>query len=230
VSELLLDGRAVPVKIRRNARAGRASLRIDPQDGSIILTLPPHLATGHGLAFAKSKADWLAERLAALPTSIPFADGMDLPLLGLSHRLRHAPDSRRGVWVAEGEILVSGHAEHFSRRLTDWLKRRARDEITTCALPMAARIGKAIGAIRLKDTRSRWGSCSSRGDLAFSWRLLMAPADVLTYVVAHEVAHLREMNHSATFWRLVADLVPDAQTPRAWLKRHGAELHRYGRS
>jgi len=229
VTELLLDGRAVPVKIRRNARAGRVSLRID-QDGSIILTLPPHLAAGHGLAFAKSKAAWLAERLAARPTNIPFEDGMDLPLLGFSHRLRHTPEGRRGVWIADGEIQVSGRPEHFSRRLTDWLKRRARDEITTRALTMAATIDKPLGAIRLKDTRSRWGSCNSSGDLAFSWRLLMAPADVLTYVVAHEVAHLREMNHSAAFWRLVAELVPDTQTPRAWLKRHGAQLHRYGRS
>lgn len=230
MSELLVDGRAVPVKIRRNARAERMSLRVDPQDGAVVLVLPPRLAAAQGLAFAKSKADWLAERLAALPPNIPFADGMALPLLGASYRLRHMPDGRRGVWIADNEIHVSGHAEHFARRLTDWLKRHARDEITARALPMAAAIGKSIGAIHLKDTRSRWGSCSNRGDLSFSWRLLLAPAEVLTYVVGHEVAHLAEMNHSAAFWRLVANLAPNAQSARAWLKSHGAQLHRYGRS
>lgn len=230
MSELVVNGRKVPVKIRRHTRAGRMSLRIDQQDGSIVLTLPPHLATRHGLAFAMSKADWLAARLAALPANIPFADGIALPLLGVPHRLRHDPDGRGVVWVAEGEIHVAGHAEHFDRRLTDWLKRRAREEITARALPMAASLGRPVGSIRLKDTRSRWGSCSSRGDLAFSWRLLLAPAEVLAYVVAHEVAHLSEMNHSAAFWRLVDDLVADAETARAWLKRNGAQLHRYGRS
>ncbi len=230
MNELVVDGRLVPVKIRRNTRAGRMSLRVDPQDGSVVLVLPPHLATSHGLAFAMSKADWLASRLAALPANIPFADGMELSLLGVPHRLRHDPAGRRGVWVTDGEIHVAGHAEHFGRRLTDWLKRRAREEITARALPMAASLGRPVGAIRLKDTRSRWGSCNRHGDLAFSWRLLLAPAGVLTYVVAHEVAHLAEMNHSAAFWRVVDSLVPDAGPSRAWLKRHGAQLHRYGRS
>lgn len=230
MSELVVDGRLVPVKIRRNTRAGRMSLRIDPEDGSVVLTLPPHLATHHGLAFAMSKSDWLAARLAALPANIPFEDGMALPLLGVPHRLRHDPTGRRGVWTVDNEIHVSGQPEHFARRLTDWLKRRAREEIGARALPMAASTGKPLGTVRLKDTKSRWGSCSSRGDLAFSWRLLLAPAEVLTYVVAHEVAHLSEMNHSAAFWRLVDSLVPNAGSARAWLKRNGAQLHRYGRS
>jgi predicted metal-dependent hydrolase len=206
------------------------SLRIDPQDGAVVLVLPPHLATSQGLAFAMSKADWLASRLAALPANIPFDDGMDLPLLGVPHRVCHDPAGRRGVWTTGGEIHVAGQAEHFARRLTDWLKRRAREEIVARALPMAASIGKPVGVIRLKDTRSRWGSCNSRGDLAFSWRLLLAPAEVLAYVVAHEVAHLSEMNHSAAFWRLVDSLVTHAGSSRAWLKRNGAQLHRYGRS
>jgi hypothetical protein len=230
VTELVVNGREVPVKIRRNARAKRISLRVDPQDGAVVLILPPHLAQNQGLAFAKSKAGWLAERLAALPASIPFEDGTELPLLGHVYRLRHSPSGRRGVWIGDGEIHVSGQMEHFSRRLTDWLKHRAREEFTTRSKALAATIGTPIGTIHLKDTRSRWGSCNSHGDLAFSWRLLLAPADVLLYVAAHEVAHLREMNHSAAFWRLVSSMVPDPQTPRLWLKRHGAQLHRYGRS
>ena len=230
MSELVIDGRKVPLKILRSARAGRISLRIDQQDGSVVLILPPHLSSRHGLDFARSKADWLATRLAALPTSLPFENGMELPMLGLSYRLRHDPSARRGVWASDGEIHVSGQKEHFARRLSDWLKRQASDEITARALPMAERTGKPLGTVRVKDTRSRWGSCNSRGDLAFSWRLIFAPANVLTYVVAHEVAHLSEMNHSAAFWRLVDSLVSDAETSRAWLKRHGAQLHRYGRS
>lgn len=230
MTELILDGRKVPVKIRRNTNAGRMSLRVNQQDGSVILTLPPHLAASHGLDFAMSKADWLAARLAALPDGTPFEAGAILPLLGVPHRLRHDPVGRGGVWVADREIHVSGRPEHFARRLTDWLKREARKEITSLALPMAAAIGKSVGRVRLKDTRSRWGSCSAHGDLAFSWRLVLAPGHVLAYVVAHEVAHLEQMNHSEAFWRVVGRLIPDVAEPQAWLKRNGAQLHRYGRS
>ncbi|PKU23397.1 zinc metallopeptidase [Telmatospirillum siberiense] len=206
------------------------SLRINEQDGSIILTLPSHMAAARGLDFAMSKADWLTERLDALPDGMPFKDGAILPLLGVPHRLRHDPLGRQGVWLADREIHVAGRPEHFERRLTDWLKREARKEITALALPMAASIGKSPGSVRLKDTRSRWGSCSARGDLAFSWRLVLAPAHVLAYVVAHEVAHLAQMNHSPAFWRVVDELIPDAGGARAWLKRNGTQLHRYGRS
>jgi predicted metal-dependent hydrolase len=229
VSALVVGNAAVPVVIRRNARATRMSLRIDSRDGSVIVILPPDLTDRHALAFATSKAEWLAGRLAALPPNIPFEDGLELPVLGVVHRLRHHPTGRCGVWAEDGEITVAGRKEYFARRLTDWLRRRAREEIIARAHPMAASIGKSFGTIRLKDTRSRWGSCSRTGDLVFSWRLVLAPADVLAYVVGHEVAHLSEMNHSNAFWRLVDRLVPDGAAGRAWLKRNGALLHRYGR-
>ncbi len=227
-ASLLIGGSPVPVKLRRSARACRISLRVDPQDRAVILVLPSHVAATHGMAFARSKTDWLAARLAALPDALPFVDGITLPLLGTEHPVRHCPEERGGVWIEGGAILVSGRAEHFSRRLADWLKGRARAEITTRAVPMAVAIDRTAGRISLRDTRSRWGSCTSRGDLAFSWRLVFAPAAVMDYVVAHEVAHLAEMNHSPAFWRTVRKLAADIEGPRAWLRRHGAELHRYG--
>jgi hypothetical protein len=161
-------------------------------------------------------------------TRLPFVDGADLPLFGVPHRLRHAPFERRGVWVEDGVIHVCGQPEHFARRVGDWLKREARREIGRRAESMAAIVGKPIRRIRLTDPRSRWGSCNSRGTLAFSWRLVLAPADVLGYVVAHEVAHLVELNHSPAFWRVVGSLTAEAGAARSWLKRHGAQLHDYG--
>jgi predicted metal-dependent hydrolase len=132
------------------------------------------------------------------------------------------------VWAESGIIHVSGRAEHLSRRLHDWLRKRAREEILLRAGPMAERIGRDVTVLRLGDPRSRWGSCTSRGALAFSWRLILSPDEVLTYVVAHEVAHLAEMNHSPAFWRLVGDLTSHAGLAKAWLKHHGTELYRYG--
>lgn len=230
MTTLLLDGRPVPVKLVRNARARRLSLRIDPGDRSVVLVLPARAALSQGLAFAESKADWLRARLAAIPAGIPFVDGASLPLAGVPHRLRHDPAGRRGVWIEADEIHVSGAPEFLARRVTDWLKRRAREEIARRVDPMTATLGRPCRSIRLKDTRSRWGSCTSGGDLSFSWRLLLAPPMVLDYVVAHEVAHLAEMNHSPAFWRVVATLCRDAAAGRRWLKANGALLHRYGQA
>jgi len=202
-----IDGRDVPVRLRRSRQARSMSIRLDPQDGVVLLVLPDFVSIAQGMVFVCSKADWLRQRMEALPPSRPFHPG--------------------------GSIFVSGGEAYFQRRLTDWLKAGALAEITRRAQPMAQCLqselgGRALGRVTLRDTRSRWGSCSSRGDLSFSWRLILTPPDVLNYVVAHEAAHLVEMNHSPAFWRIVEKLAPGARLFRVWLKRHGAELHRIG--
>lgn len=218
----------VPLTVQPSRRARRISLRIDAAGGGAVLVLPAHLPLAAGLAFARQHAGWLAERHARLPPAVALADGAALPLLGVEHRLRHQPEARRGVWIEGGVICVSGAAEHFRRRLGDWLKARAREEILARALPMANLLGVPLRRVTLRDTSSRWGSCSRTGDLSFSWRLVLAPADILNYVVAHETAHRLEMNHSAAFWRLVERLAPGARGHREWLRREGPGLHRYG--
>lgn len=224
-----IDGRMIPVRLRRSVQARSMSIRLDAQDEAVLLVLPGFVTVAQGMAFVCSKADWLRQRLEAMPAARPFEDRASIPYLGVDHRLHHRPDARRGVWLEDRAIHVSGGAAYFSRRLTDWLKAQALTEISRHAVPMAAALNaRPLGRITLRDSRSRWGSCSSRGDLNFSWRLVLTPPDVLRYVVAHEVAHLAEMNHSPAFWSLVERLSPGARVYRAWLKTHGAELHRIG--
>lgn len=218
----------MPLAIKRSALARAVSLRIDPTTGGALLVLPPHVSEAKGLAFARSKADWLLTRLAALPRAVSFQPGESLPLRGVPHLLAAAPQARRGVWAEGGTIWVSGQPEYFARRLGDWLKREAQTDLAAHVTPMAERLDRPVTRITVRDTKSRWGSCTSRGHLAFSWRLIFAPADVLAYVAAHEVAHLVEMNHSPAFWRIVGQLSPQWKKHRQWLKQHGAELHRYG--
>jgi hypothetical protein len=148
--------------------------------------------------------------------------------LGQPHVIVHDPAARRGVWRDAGVIRVSGFAEHLPRRVRDFLKREARAMLTERAHDKAGRLDRPIARISLRDTRSRWGSCSSDGGLSFSWRLILAPEEVLDYVVAHEVAHLMHHDHGAKFWALVTDLTPSVDAPRQWLRAHGPELHRYG--
>jgi predicted metal-dependent hydrolase len=180
------------------------------------------------MRFVRQREGWIKAKLAQMPPRIPFAPGAMLPLLGQAHIIQHEPKARRGVWAEAGVICVSGEAEHLSRRLRDWLKDRAKKEIVKRAQAKAEQVKKRINRITLRDPKGRWGSCSPDANLSFSWRLIFAPRDVLDYVVAHEVAHLVELNHSVRFWRLVQKLTPDALRSRAWLKRHGNALQRYG--
>ncbi|MGE4218205.1 MAG: M48 family metallopeptidase [Alphaproteobacteria bacterium] len=228
--ELILDrdGRRIVLSVRRSPRARRLALKLDPGAGMPVLVLPPRMPLARGQAFAEQNWQWLATRLDRLPGRVAFADGATVPLRGIPHTVRHAPDLRGVVRALDGRIEVSGRPEHLSRRLGDWLRREARRIVVPLAHEKAAALNRKPARISLRDPRSRWGSCSSQGRLAFSWRLIMAPSTVLDYVVAHEVAHLVELNHSPAFWGVVACLTPHLEEGRTWLKQNGHGLHRYG--
>ncbi|MEZ5841661.1 MAG: SprT family zinc-dependent metalloprotease [Hyphomicrobiales bacterium] len=229
---LLVAGDEVDVAIRRHSTARRLKLAVDAAGGRFVLTVPARMALKTALAFLEGHRDWIAERRGHFVIAHPFRDGVVVPLRGEPHLICHRPGARGTVWQEPGEELpalaVAGEAPHLPRRLGDYLKREARRDLKAAVSRHAERLDVSPKQIRLKDTRSRWGSCSAEGVLNFSWRLILAPADVLDYVAAHEVAHLREMNHSARFWRHVSALVADVETPRAWLRHHGEALHGYG--
>jgi predicted metal-dependent hydrolase len=216
------------VKLRVSARARRVSLKVDAAQGVVELVVPKSISLARAAQFAHTNKGWIAGRLARLPPAVPFTPGASIPILGVTYRLRHVANARGTVAVDGEEIRVHGHREHLPRRLTDWLKAEAKRRIVPIARRFADRIGKTPRRIRVGDTTSRWGSCSPKGDLMFSWRLILAPERVLIYVIAHEVAHLTHLNHGKRFWRLVGSLVPTYDDQRAWLARHGPGLHRYG--
>ena len=224
---LLLPHGPTRVHWRRSTRARRISLRIEPREGSVIVTLPARTAQAAGRALLMDHAAWVAERLAQLPSAVAFLDGAEVPFEGELVRIRHTPGGR-GTRLLAGELLVSGAAEFLARRVTDFLRREARSRLGAMALETARRGGLRVQRVVVKDTRSRWGSCTADGTLMFSWRLVMAPAHVQAYVVAHEVAHLRHMDHSARFWALVAELTPDRVVATGWLATSGASLMRVG--
>ena len=225
---LAVDGADVAVNVRLNPRARRIVMRVHPATGEITVTAPARGGAGPALAFVRGETQWIARQLQRLPKPVALMPGAMVPFRGVGHLIRHA--AARGpapVWTANGVIFVSGQAEHVSRRLTDFFKREARDLFAARALDYAARLGTRPGRISVRDTKSRWGSCSQDGSLSFSWRLILAPEYVRDYVVAHEVAHLKEMNHSARFWAHVKTLSPDVTRARQWLREHGRSLLRY---
>ncbi|ACJ00743.1 M48 family metallopeptidase [Rhodospirillum centenum] len=232
VRALAVDGVPAPLELRLSPRARRLSLRVDAARELVQVVAPAGVGDAEIARFVGRHLDWVRGRLAAIPPRLPFADGALVPILGVPHRIRHDPGHRgapRPLAGPEGpELRVGGGAEFLSRRVREWLKAEARRRLAERARAKAAGLGATVTAVSVRDTRSRWGSCSAGGRLSFSWRLILAPEPVFDYVVAHEVAHLREMNHSARFWALCASLTAEVDGPRAWLKAHGAGLHRYG--
>jgi len=225
--ELSLDGRTVALHIRRHRRARRMNLRLDAKGEGVVLTLPPGTAERDGLAFVEEQAGWIATRLAAQPPAHQIADGAVIPLRGVDHRIEHQPGARGAVWVEDGYIRVAGAVEHLPRRVTDWIKAEARRELTGRSRDKAKAIGRPVARVTVRDTTSRWASCSVEGRLNYSWRLILAPDFVLDYVVAHEVAHLEELNHGPRFHALVDRLTDHRAAAEGWLRRHGARLHRF---
>lgn len=194
----------------------------------MIVTLPQRTARATGMALLVNHAQWVADRLLALPQRVTFEDGVTVSLCGVPHPIRHVAQGRAGVQVEQGEICVSGDADFIPRRVSDFLRAEAKRVLVPQAIAKAALIGARPTRVSLKDTSSRWGSCTASGNLAFSWRLVMAPSCVQDYVVAHEVAHLAHMNHSDRFWSLVDDLTPHTKPAMAWLRSEGLQLLRVG--
>lgn len=226
---LRIAGEAVPVTIRINPRAQRHLIKVEPSNRSVILVTPSRNTVESALEFAALHKDWIAEEVAAIPQGVPFRPGEVIPFLGEDHMIVHEPYARRGVWTEDGCIYVSGAADHVERRVKDFLKVRAREELSECAYEYARRARVRIARLAVRDTTTRWGSCSSSGTLSFSWRLVLAPYWVLDYVAAHEVAHLRHLDHSDRFWDLVDRLTPWAEEGEDWLEKNGALLYSFGR-
>lgn len=216
---------ALEITLRRSARARRFSLRVSALDGKVTLTLPPRAREAEAMAFARTQEDWLRAALTRISPGERVTMGSEIPFEG--NLLRIAPGSGRALRVEGGQLLVPGDPAQAGARVAAWLKARARDRLAAASDHYAAQVGRRVTQVALRDTRSRWGSCSAGGRLMYSWRLILAPPAVLDYVAAHEVAHLVEMNHSPAFWAVVGRLFPGWQAQRAWLRGQGNQLHGY---
>ncbi len=221
------------IALKRVAGATRFTIRVRSATRDVVLTIPLRGSLTAAQDFAQRHAAWIGARMSRLPKPIPFHPDETIPFEGAPHLLQHDPDARGTVWLgatADGRpaLCVAGDARHVHRRVSDFLKREARKRLEQSVKRHCAKINVKARDVTLRDTTSRWGSCSASGGLNFSWRLIMAPPHVLDYLAAHEVAHLIHMNHSDEFWALTRKLSSDVDRAEAWLKAHGASLHRYG--
>ncbi|WP_011580011.1 MULTISPECIES: M48 family metallopeptidase [Chelativorans] len=224
----VVAGRELPLKIVENDRARRLTLRIAPGGEGLRVTVPVGISFREVNRFLERHRGWLEEKLKKLPEQPLVRPGIKIPVRGVPHLIVHEPGTRGTVTVTaiDGQpaLVINGDMRHLPRRLADFLKREAKREIEPLVARHTATVGRRAKAIRYKDTSSRWGSCTSDGTLSFSWRIMMAPPLVINYLVAHEVAHLKEMNHGPRFWKLCETLCPDTERCKAWLKRNGTAL------
>lgn len=231
-----LDVAGAPVRLRVNPRARRVSLRLDATRREIVATAPSARRIPEAVAFARSKAAWISERLGALPRGVALAPGDRIDVFGRTVRL--STGQGRACWIepedgSTPEIRAMGEGEGFARAVMLVIKARARAVLTERTAHHAARLGAPMPRVSLGDPKARWGSCrmgrnGAPGVIRYSWRLSLAPFEVADYVAAHECAHLREANHGPRFWAHVAALVGDPAPHRAWLRAHGARLHAFG--
>ena len=215
---------AIEIRLRRHAQARRFVLRVSRDGQGAALTLPRGVPATSAIAFLQANEGWLRTRLMASGARVAVADGAILPFRGGSLSVRRAEGQRR-MSFADGVLSVPGASETVPAKVRGWLREAARQDLLARSEFHASQLGRRFSGVMLRDPRSRWGSCSVDGRLMYSWRLVMAPPEVLDYVAAHEVAHLAEMNHSPRFWAVVEQLLPDHAASRDWLRRSGATLH-----
>ncbi len=216
-----VSGRTLTIVFRRNAQAKRLILRMSKCGSDVVVTMPKRASQASALAFVEKSRAWIEGQLAKRK---PREDGI-VPIRGVPHRIEAAGGRRGLIRIEADAVHVPGEPAHIERRLRDWLKALARKELSDASLRYARAMGTSVKAISIRDQASRWGSCAADGKLSYSWRLIMAPAFVLDYVAAHEVAHRLQMNHGPKFWRLVLAHCPHTKDAKNWLKRHGRELH-----
>jgi predicted metal-dependent hydrolase len=219
-----------PIEIRPMRSARRLRLRFDEASGTLKLTCPWRTSRRSALAWALDQREWIDAQLAQAEPGEPFEPGATIPVEGEEVRLVWDSEASRTPILGGGELRAGGPREGFARRIELFLKRRALDVMSNEAADYAAAAGVTIRSVSVGDPGTRWGSCSSQGRIRLSWRLILGPPEVRRFVVAHEVAHLVHLDHSAKFKALEAKLYgPGLAEAKAWLRRSGARLKRIGR-
>ena len=235
VLEVRHAGECYGVQVRRSATARRLILRVRGATRDAVLTIPKRTSIADARSFAERQAAWIGVRLRRLPETVQIAPDAIVPLRDVPTLIVSRPQARGVVWLdttqlargAQQALCVAGDPAHATRRVVDFLRRECRRDLERAVAAACAQIGRAPPPLTLRDTATRWGSCTAAGRLNFSWRLIFAPPFVLDYLAAHEVAHLVHMNHSQRYWALCRKLSADTDRAEAWLNARGASLHRY---
>jgi hypothetical protein len=215
--------------IHRLIRSRRRSLSlIVERDGSLTVRAPQHLSQAEIDRFVQAKSDWIRRKQLQAARQAPvvhrYQDGETFLYLGVAYPLWLVSGGKSGLVFDRGFALERSLQPEGERLFTAWYRRQARRHLEERVAYFAGKFDFDPGKLRISSARTRWGSCSRKGTLSFTWRLVMASPDVVDYVVVHELCHLRHPNHSKAFWSHVERILPGYKTQRAWLKHNGERL------
>lgn len=216
-----------PIKVVSSFKNRRLSLRICSKKREVILSLPPFCSQKRAFQFVDSHLEWIEQNLSKIPVAKEFEDHETFALFGREIRICHQPDSLSAPRLEGSTLFVGGDKCFLHRRIKDFIKQEAQKEFSERTKSLAEKINCSVKNITIKDTKSRWGSCSTLCNINYNWRIALAPEYVIDYLMAHEVSHLKHPDHSREFWRCVKTLYPGSSMGRAWLKRNGNLLYRY---
>jgi len=220
------------VTVKRSKRAKRVALRLDPIERVINLVVPERMSLDKAYFFAAEHEDWVRDTLGKLAPATPFTHGTTLPIFGdhITLNIQRDASLKRTTLKLENDVLnIKTYLDDPTNRITAYLKKVAQSGLADMASEKAESIDKIIKSVSVRDTKSRWGSCSGDRTISFSWRLIFAPYEAIDYVVAHEVAHLVHMDHSKSFWSLCRKLSLNYVDGKYWMQNHGNDLMGYGK-
>lgn len=216
-----------PLKVNSAWKNKRLTLRIDTKKREVILSMPKFCSAKKAKEFISLHLDWIEKNLQKLPAVKYFEDGETISVCGKEIRLCHEPNSLSAAFEKDGILHVGGNKLFFHRRVKDYIYREAKVDFTRRSKIFSEKLGYQFKSITIKDTKSRWGSCSSLSNINYNWRIALAPEYVIDYLIAHEVSHLKHPNHASEFWQCVKALYPQSTNGRSWLKKNGANLYLY---
>ena len=214
------------IKVKKSSIAKKIVLRIDEKNHCPVLSIPKYCSQKQALAFLKENEDWIVNMMAKLPQKRDFVEGEEICFFGEKYTIFY--DIKHKGTCFDGNLLKVGGDKFFlHRRVKDFLRSKAVDRLAEMSLEVAKKIGVKVSSVMIKDTKSRWGSCSTKGNINYNWRVVFAPLYVIEYLVCHEVCHLAHPNHSKDFWNEVKGVCSNYEDGRKWLKIKGKDLYKY---
>ena len=215
----------IEVKLVLSSRARRITLRGSSLDGKVSVTAPKRVSVSEIEKFLHQKKGWVEQKLSEVPKKLDVTIGTMIPYKG--HQVKLIEYSGKYIQLSGDRLLLPQSKKSVGVITIDFLKQAARNQLEYEVNYFSKKLGKSYSKISLRDPRSRWGSCTHKKALMFSWRLVMAPPEVLSYVAAHEVAHLKHMDHSEQFWREIMRIYGKYYKALEWLRENGTSVHRY---
>lgn len=229
IPNFITNDLVLPVELTRRKGMKRMILRLSKTADTIKVSAPPRMPLHEIIQFVGTSRPWIETQLSKKPPmNQSLFPNMTLSVGGIEYFVRHEEAKRRSIEIQENSIIVRGHLEDFSGSLLCYFRKLADQKCTYWSRQLADKLGLVYKKITIKDVKGRWGSCSSQGNLNYNWRIILAPEAVVIYLCAHEVSHLKHMDHSPEFWSTVASVCPDHKALRSWLRKNGDELYRYG--